>query len=549
MGSAGRAMMNDIVWLATALRQVDACYWAYWSGLRLQGGPFTLKGHKYQVDPLECDHPKQAVKKAAQMGFTELEVIKSLHGAIYRRYPRGVLYLFPTQGDVSDFSNTRFKSLIQMNPGIIGRYVRDTNNVHTKRIGSAFIYFRGAKETGKIEGEKKTSSRLKSLPVDRIVFDEVDEMDPEMIDLAKERLSHSEVKEESYLSTPSIPDYGIDRLYQESDQRVWMIRCGKCGKETCLELEFPECLHRRPDGSVLRICIHCRDRELRPEDGRWVAQYPDRSEDLVGWWISQLNSAYIDPGEILDLFEDPPNGNIAEVYNSKLGMAYISAENRLTVNDVLRCCGQDVMATHPAGPCAMGVDVGKELHVVVGMKKSDRARKVIYLARVGSFNDVHDIAKRFKVKSAVIDMEPETRKAREFQQSEPYKIFLCDYQERLRVPERRDDEAGVVTVRRTEICDRTHELVTTPGLLELPRMCEEVRQFAIEVSNMAKTLEENPRTGVKTYRYRKLGPDHYRHALNYFELAICGLPQFEELSLSDSWYDERQNEYDPLGRV
>ena len=46
------------------------------------------------------------------------------------------------------------------------------------------LYLRGARATGKIEGIKKTSSSLKGIPVDRIVFDEVDEMDPAMVDLA-----------------------------------------------------------------------------------------------------------------------------------------------------------------------------------------------------------------------------------------------------------------------------------------------------------------------------------------------------------------------------
>ena len=44
-----------------------------------------------------------------------------------------------------------------------------------------------------------------------------------------------------------------------------------------------------------------------------------------------------EPGEVLRVFENPPNGNIAEVYNSILGMAYIAAENRLTLNDVYSC--------------------------------------------------------------------------------------------------------------------------------------------------------------------------------------------------------------------
>jgi hypothetical protein len=45
-------------------------------------------------------------------------------------------------------------------------------------------------------------------------------MESAMIDLALERMAHSTVKEEAYLSTPSIPDFGIDRLYNQSDQRI-----------------------------------------------------------------------------------------------------------------------------------------------------------------------------------------------------------------------------------------------------------------------------------------------------------------------------------------
>ena len=104
------------------------------------------------------------------------------------------------------------------------------------------LYLRGARVTGKIEGIKRTSSSLKGIPIDRVVFDEVDEMESSMVDLALERLSHSKIQEEAYLSTPSIPDFGIDRLYTQSDQRIWMIEGQECGAETCLELEFPTCL-------------------------------------------------------------------------------------------------------------------------------------------------------------------------------------------------------------------------------------------------------------------------------------------------------------------
>lgn len=252
---------------------------------------------------------------------------------------------------------------------------------------------------------------------------------------------------------------------------------------------------------------------------------------MVGWWISQLNSAYVDPGAILKAFNDPPNGNITEVYNSKLGMAYVAAENRLSITDVYSCCGQDAMANKETNPCAMGIDVGAMLHVVVGFKPREGTLEVCYLARVSSFNDVHDIARRFNVQCACIDQEPELRKAREFQAGESYPVFLCDYVDSVKSGPRWDEKDNMVRVNRTEILDTTHELFTKPGALILPRRCDEVDRFAQQARNTAKVLEEDQETGSREYRYRKLGEDHFRHSLNYFYLAA------QRIRVSDSRYD------------
>jgi hypothetical protein len=512
----------------------------------LGAGSFQVEGHEYQIAQLQEGAPRQVFKKGAQLGETEVNILKSMYGLISSRYPQGVLYLFPTVNDVTDFSKGRFGPLLDDNPEI-SALVRNTDSVSVKRVRKSMLYLRGARATGKIEGIKRTSSSLKSIPVDRIVFDEVDEMEPQMIDLALERLSHSKVKEEAYLSTPSIPDFGISKLYDESDQRVWMIKCQKCGTETCLELEFPGCLLEVSDGRVIRACKSCQN-EIHPRDGQWVAQYPFRSKDLVGWWISQLNSVYVDPAKILKAFRDPSNRNLAEVYNSKLGMAYISADNRLNPQDVYQCCGQDIMAMRHDGPCAMGVDVGAMLHVVVGFKPKDKLLQVCYLARVSSFNDVHDIAKRFRVKTAVIDMEPELRKAREFAQGEGYPVFLADYVDSVKAGPAWDEEKGLVRVNRNEVCDATHDLVASSGFLLLPRRNEEVEIFAKQVSNAAKVLQEDPETGSREYRYRKLGEDHYRHALNYFWLAASKIGLYESLEdqINRRREERAQKEYKPL---
>ncbi len=467
---------------------------------------------------------------------TEALVLRTLHGMIYQHYPQGAVYLFPTRDDVKDFSKARFDPLIAGN-GCISNHVQNTDATNIKQIGRAFLYLRGARITKNISGAKKSSSQLKSIPVDRVVFDERDEMDDSMVELARERVSHSDVQEIISLGTPTIPDYGIDKMYQESDQRVWMIRCEKCNKFTCLELEFPTCIMRRPDGEAYRGCVHCQE-EIFPHNGQWVPQYPGREK--VGWWISQLNSLYVKPGYILDLYEDPPNGDLSEVMNSKLGRAYIPAENRLTSAEVYACCGKDPMLMKHDGPCGMGVDVGRELHVTIGYRTSRRNVKIIYIGRVSSFTDLHDLGKRYGVRSSVIDLKPETRKVRDFQTSEPYSIFGCDYVETRTGMTAWDEKERVIKCNRTEICDMSHDLVTEPGRLELPRRNTEIDQYVREMCNIAKVLEEDMDTGNRVYRYKKLGPDHYRHSTNYLLLACDRIGSVNDSKLIGLYYDRRR---------
>jgi hypothetical protein len=339
--------------------------------------------------------------------------------------------------------------------------------------------------TKAIGGTKKSSSQLKSISVDRVVFDEFDEMDEAMIALAKYRVAHSKIQELIYLGTPTIPDYGIDKMYQSSDQRVWMVECPACGKEASLDLEFPNSLRRRLDGTVYRACVYCQA-EVHPAKGRWVAQYEHKSKDLVGWWISQLNSMYVDPTDILNMYEDPPNGNLAEVMNSTLGRAYIPAENRLTHADVYACCGNDPMAMKHEGPCCMGVDVGSTLHVVIAQRISRKTLKVIKMGRYESFNDLHDLARDFNVKSAVIDLFPEKRKVVDFQKAENFSVFGCNYVETRTGQIAWDEKDHIIKGNRTEICDMSHEIVTTPGGLILPRRSSEIDEFVKEMCNIAK---------------------------------------------------------------
>lgn len=491
---------------AIVLSAADSAFWALHNKLLVDGREWSFKGHEYQIEPMNCNAREQCSRKGAQIGWTTIKMIKKMHGLIYNYYPQGVLYFFPTKGDVTDFSKARFAPLISDNK-IVSDHIQDTDAANIKRVGKSFLYFRGL----------KSRSQAKSVPADSLIFDECDEMDPRMIDLAVERLAHSDVKEIDFISTPTLPDYGIDLRWQRSDQRLWMIRCSLCGKDTCLEKEFEDSgwdkqnvLVWRSD-KVIRICKHC-GRKIYPRNGRWVTTVPSRTKDMVGWWISQLNSALVDPKQILEAFQDPKR-NLTETYNSKVGMPYVEAKDRLTVQQVLDLCSSYGISDSDHGPCSMGVDQGKDLHVVIG-KKGNPFDKIVHLDVLKDWESLDKLMERFNVFRCVVDALPETRNARAFAERHKGKVFLNYYQIHQKGSYAWNEETLTVTCNRTESLDASHREIVDEIVI-LPKECEITKEFAEHLHSVAKRLEEDEETGSKRYVYVKLKADHFRHAFNY----------------------------------
>ena len=232
---------------------------------------------------------------------------------------------------------------------------------------------------------------------------------------------------------------------------------------------------------------------------------------------SQLSSIYNDPAEILEDYQNPKDGNLADVYRLRLGLPYVSKDDQLRKSDVYDCCAGDLMASTDSGPCAMGVDVGQTFHIVIGTRSSKRKHEILRVARCTTWGEIHDFARKFNVKSAVIDVAPYEDSAREFQKSEPYSIYLCRYNENSVQDVQFNQKTGIVSVNRTQIFDSTHRMVSDKEAI-LPRRCPEMEEFAKQLCNAYKILETNKRTGTSVYRYRGEN-EHYRNALNYFKLA------------------------------
>jgi len=514
--------------------------WAVLNKIRLQSEVFSLyPSHAYQAKPMTAWPRRVCYMKATGLGFSEMEILKSLHGMIHRRYKQGCLYLFPTSDDVGEFSKSRFNPLIQSNPGSIGRFVKEggkgADTTRYKRVGSGNLYIRGARLTQSMEGgsDEKFASKLTGIQVDRVVFDEIDLMDDDAVAQALMRMGNSEIKDEVYIGNPTIPGYGIDRKFSHSDQRYWFRRCG-CGAWTCAEETFPDCVRMGKNGRGYIACMKCGNPvPIYAGEGtaEWVAKRPE-VKDLEGYSLSHLSSARQDPMDVLKEYNDPNNLNRSNTIRLRLGRADVASEARLSPGQVLECCGTETMLQRHTGPCAMGVDIGREFHVVIGIRTGKDRYEILRLTRIpcsasdvtmqSAWNAVHDLARAFNVRSAVVDIRPYEHQAREFRKSESYRVLLCEYTENGLVEIAVNNDTGVVKVYRTGICDTTHRVIAE-GAVKLPRRNPEVEIFARHASNMAKILKTDEKTGKAVYRYIKTGDDHYRHAMNCFWLAAQGL--------------------------
>ncbi len=523
----------------------DCGYWASeLYKIKLQAGPFTFNGREFQMEPMSSRVRRMCYLKAAQViGATEMEVLKDLHGMIYGHFPLGVLHAFPTNDEVGEFSKSRFKPLIAANRQAIGKYVRtqkgstDTNSL--KRIRDAFLFLRGARLSEKLgDSTENTSSKTAGFSVDKCVFDEVDYMDVDVIEKFKGRMGESDVKKEVYLGNPSHEDFGIHLIFQQSDQRYWFRKCScsglisttttttSRGNWTCAEKSFPQCIKIRRDGTGYIGCDKC-GKELPIWAGagssEWVPEFPDKSNYMHGYMASQLMSLRNDPAEILEDFVNPPYGNLADVYRLRLGRPYSNKDEKLRKSDVLANCGRDAPALNHEGPCAMGVDVGKIKHVVIGIKTSKDRYEILRACKVESFQDVYDLARKYHVKSDVVDIRPYEDEARAYQKATRHKTFLCEYSDTQIVDTAFNENTGVVKVHRTGIFDQSHRLLTQ-GSIVLPCQCPETEEFARQCCNCARFEEKDKRSGGFVHRYKPTGDrqEHFRNALNYFLLAASG---------------------------
>mgnify|MGYP001412429816 CR=1 FL=1 len=171
-----------------------------------QGSPIDFHNHFFLFDIYRDFSPKLCIIKAAQIGATTCEVIKSIWGVKNKRVD--AIYILPTDSDVNSMVGSKINRIIAQNP-ILMEWVKDKDSVEQKQIGNNFIHYRGS----------WTQKQAIMVTSDWNMYDEVDACKQDIVEQYSTRLQHSKHRWEHFFSHPSSVGTGIDRYWQKSDQK------------------------------------------------------------------------------------------------------------------------------------------------------------------------------------------------------------------------------------------------------------------------------------------------------------------------------------------
>lgn len=499
-------------------------------------GPYSGKYHPWVIDLHDSQASFNYAMKSAQMGVTEVGINRAFF--ILDQLKRDVLYVLPTALNASDFSKARFSVALKHSPYLANLFT-DTNTVNLKQAGTTNLYIRGS----------RGDSNLKSIPVSELILDEVDEMDQKQIWLALERLSGQTRKCVWGISTPTITNYGIHKLFLTGSQEHFVFKCPHCSRRT--ELIWPDCIEiigetvndPRCHESFLkcRECKHKLDHRGKPEwlgMGVWQPFATNPNMDVRSFYINQLYSFTVTPGEIVvahfrGLGDEAAN---KEFHNSKLGLPFVGdgaqvtddqiegTIKRHTSNDARPKIGGQRLIT-------LGVDQGKWNYWVVcewfvdGLSRDINVAAHCRVLAHGKFleDDWHtldELMREWQVLACVIDADPQINEARRFAKKFAGYVWLCRYR-RGKVAKEisindEGDGAPLATV------DRTNWLTATLGRFRTQRIdlpADVSLEFREHMKSLVRTyVYDEDKNPVATFV--ETAPDHYAHGLNYAEIAL-----------------------------
>lgn len=473
----------------------------YWTS---RNQPLDFKQHKY-LEQIYNDQSREIVyEKGAQSGFTERMITEALW--LVDQFIENALYLFPSSGTVSDLVQTRIDGPINNNKylsNVSGRAkkteAKHADKVALKKMSKGFVFFRGS----------NSATQITSVPADAVFVDELDRMVQENVPYFNKRLQHSKRRWIRWASTPTIPNFGIDLKFQESDQHYCHLKCTHCGEDQVLDF-----FANVDQEKELLVCKKCRQQIVPWEcEMKWIPNNPTSS--IRGYHISQLYSPYLNIKEIIEESKKTSEFEVMQFFNQILGLPYEPKGAKISDADLTACIRDyTIPYKYEKMRTYMGIDVGTLFHYSIIDDKR--------LIMAGTCKDVDDlilIAKEYNAVCTVIDGAPEPRSSEKFARGAQGQNYLCWYTDTANFKKGEWWQKDVLKVNtgRTMSLDVSTNVIKQQ-LLELPKNLNDYPDFKNHLRNLIRIIREN-KHGDKIAEYLKTGEDHFRHTLNYAVLA------------------------------
>lgn len=455
-----------------------------------QGEILDFKEHAYLWDIYGDFSPKQAILKAAQIGFSTTANIKALWLA--KNKGLDIIYTLPSAADIKDFVSGKTNRLIANN-SIFQEWTSDKDSIEQKRVGANILYFKGT----------WTERAAIATPADLYISDETDRSKQDIVAQYQTRLQHSKFGWEWYFSNPSSPGHGVDKHWQKSDQKHWFIKCQHCNHYQFMTMD--NIMGTPP----IYGCVKCH-KEIDRHKGEWVRKYTDR--DASGYWISLLMVPNKSAQYVLDKKKDYDDEQFA---NFVLGQPYIGKGNVLTKQMFLQNLTNEINP-QDSRPI-IGVDTGKDINLVVGNKNG-----IFYYSKSDGYGELEALLNRWPNAIAIIDQGGDIIGPRKLREKYPNRVFLCFFR-----PDRKNDEMiswkdedGTVTVDRNKILQLVVDEFTEK---RIPIYGSEVdwHDYWIEWAGMYRTTELNAlQMPVSTWNKPASGRCDYPFATAYWRVGI-----------------------------
>lgn len=488
------------------------------------GRPIEFQSHFFLFDIMSDWSHRIRVKKGTQIGLSTVAVLKAGFATKHKRW--NVIYTLPTDTAVSEFVQQKFDKIAKNNVDAFGKISID--NVTMKEIDGRFVTFKG------------TVSRTATLmsTADWLIRDETDRSDLTVLEGMESRVGASRPELGGFggimdLSNPSTPGIGIDKGYEDSDQKEFHIQCWGCKKKQALTFEDNvDKVHKT------YICSRCEKELTNPERtlGEWIPANPGHK--VSGYHISQLMAPWVSAEKVVDDFE---NKDPDYFYNFTLGLAFADSDSVVDKSLIL-----DNWTAKPFAkpPYYLGVDIGKTKHYVLGTMEGITA-----VGRFQDWGDLDDLMRTYDP-FCVMDAMPESTMADHYRAAYPGRLWTCYYNKDKAKGEiakwGKDEDYGIVYADRSRLIGRTVREFLKGDVLVGIKGGPELKLYLKHIETIRKLKEQQDRLLTAIEKTLNVEPatqhvwttiskeDHYAHATFYWNLARSAGASAEFAASSDS---------------